>query len=344
MSTYVMSDIHGALRELRIMLAKTGFRYDGTDTLYLLGDYADWGAEPVETLRYVYELDRKWDFVHCLIGNHETMFLETLEEKDTDPDTDGPAAENWFQNNRGERTYREYRSLPAEEQRKLRDWMEHLPYSAETSVAGKTYLMAHAYPYYGACADPHEEDRHRTDAVWRRLMIRENPFGFYEGPKHYDIFLCGHTITEYYFHRLRYEHDWPFRKPETYVYNRIFHGERFIDLDCGAKCLSCTEESSPGLRRAASRAQLSCLRLDDMHEFYVHPVKHRVPEAVKELLPEDSGLKQDLHFGDHSPLSVRAADVQRAVFPESGVKATQMTFDMLYDRLQKWSGGTDDNG
>ena len=76
MATYVISDIHGALTEFRNLLEKIDFHYDGR--LYLLGDYCDWGTDPIGTLQLVKEMDEEYPFVHCLIGNHEWMFLETI--------------------------------------------------------------------------------------------------------------------------------------------------------------------------------------------------------------------------------------------------------------------------
>ncbi len=53
MATYIVSDIHGAFDEFHKLLDKVEFCYDGSDELYLLGDYADWGAKSMETLLIV---------------------------------------------------------------------------------------------------------------------------------------------------------------------------------------------------------------------------------------------------------------------------------------------------
>lgn len=284
MATYVISDIHGALDEFVRMLDKIDFHCDGSDELYLLGDYCDWGAHPIETLQYVKEMDDDYPFVHPLIGNHEWMFLETLDAEKRGARGMDEVENNWFFNNRGLTTYTEYLKLSEEERREIEEWMRALPYSLRAEVNGTSYLMSHAYPYFEDVKTSAEEDaRRKVDAVWRRLMIREDPFGSYEGGRHYDCFICGHTITEFYFYKLRFEHNWPVRKPDPSVRNRIFFGEKFIDIDCGAKCLSCREDPSPSLRRGALRGQLGCLRLDDRYEFYVHPVKHRIPGTREDM-------------------------------------------------------------
>ncbi len=283
MSTYVISDPHGALDELQRMLDKIGFRMDGSDELYLLGDYCDWGAEPLDTLRFCMAMDLASPYVHCLMGNHEWMFLNTILTIRPGLPYD-EASTIWLKNNHGDHTWQQYLALSDSERAAIRDWLMFLPYSAECTVNGVHYLMSHAYPYFSDMKyTPEEEARCRKDAVWRRLMIREDPFGFYEGRKHYDHFICGHTITEYYYYMLRFEKRWPYRKPDPSVRNRIFRAERFTDIDCGAKCFNYPEDVSETLRHGAERAQLACLRLEDGHEFYVHPVRHR---GVSVRLPE----------------------------------------------------------
>lgn len=310
MSTYVISDIHGALAEFKTLLKKIEFHYDGSDTLYLLGDYCDWGSEPLGALQFVMDLDRRCPFVHCLIGNHESMFLDAIRSAGRGGRGFDGNEQNWFFSNRGLETWAAYLELPAKEKEEIAAWLEALPYSAETVVGGKRYLMAHAFPYFEEMAcSPAERQRRKTDAVWRRLMIRENPFGYYEGPKTYDMFICGHTITEYYFYKLRFEKGWPFRKPEEHVYNRIFHAERFIDIDCGAKCLTCENDANPALRRGALRAQLACLRLEDGWECYTHPVRHRYQQVIPEVqLPEarPGGMK----LPELKPVQVRLPEMR----------------------------------
>lgn len=269
MSTYVISDIHGALPQFQKMLRKIGFAPEKGDELYLLGDYIDWGAYPLETLLFVMHLDRSSDRVHCLKGNHEEMFQSMMEMGRLGTDNN-PIAQNWLVNNRGAGTWKQYCSLDRLKQWEIRRWVTDLPLSFDVRDGGKHYLLAHAYPYYYDVKYSSMEARlHRKDAVWRRLLLREDPFAEYPGEETYHCFICGHTITDYYFTRMKAEKNWPFRKPRATKRNRIFFGEKFIDLDCGAKLLSSGEDPSEGIRAAAERAQLSCLRLEDAEEFYV---------------------------------------------------------------------------
>lgn len=335
MANYVISDIHGALDEFRKLLDKIDFRFDGTDSLYLLGDYCDWGRDSLATLQYVKELDDEYPFVHCLIGNHEWMFLGTIRAEEKGSRGLDENEQNWFFANRGLGTWTEYEKLAPDERNEIAEWIGNLQYSAETVVNGKRYLMSHAFPYFSDMTyNAVDEARHKTDAVWRRLMIRENPFGFYEGPKHYDVFICGHTISEYYFYKLQYERSWPERKPDQHVFNRIFHAERFIDIDCGAKCFDCTEDPDAGLRHGAERAQLSCIRLEDGWECYVHPVHHRLSDVeIPELdmpdvtLPEFGVQGMKLPGIDISGMKV--PDVAKQVSKISSVRLPQLRFPSI---------------
>lgn len=286
MATYAISDIHGALGECKTLLKKVNFRYDGSDTLFFLGDYGDWGGQSIETFLFLMELQEQYPFVHCLMGNHDRMFLDAILADYSPGDLD-ERAENWIYDNRGLVTWLQYLELPQEKKKALRDWLTSLPYSAQAQAEGKWYMLAHAYPYHYDMDYSAEEARRRGhDALWRRLMLRENPFGDYSGGVPYDKLICGHTITDYFFQKLRYEKQWPFRKPAEYKRNRIFHAERFIDIDCGAKCMDCGQDNQDVLQVAAMRAQLACLRLEDEEEFYVHRPALRLPENLAENLAE----------------------------------------------------------
>lgn len=286
MSVYAISDIHGALDELQHLLKKAEIRFDGSDELYLLGDFADWGEKSIETLLFVKQLDEKYDFVHCTMGNHELMFLNTaLAAGDSRPE--GDDAENWLLNNRGLVTWQGFRSLPKDQEKELLDWIQNLRLSYDVNIGPLTFMLAHAYPYYYDCTYPEKEaKRRRQEAVWRRLLLRENPFADYTGKNHYDYLVCGHTISEFYFQELRSETSWKTRKPAEAMRNRIYRGEMFIDIDCGAKCMDVEDGATDALKVAAIRAQLACLRLDDMEGFYVHRPVVQLPELQNLQMPD----------------------------------------------------------
>lgn len=269
MSTYVIGDLHGALPQFQKMLTKIRFAPEKGDELYLLGDYIDWGAYPLETLLFVMHLDRSSSRVHCLKGNHEEMFQAMMEISGKTAGDD-PIARNWLINNRGAGTWEEFLRLDRLKQWEIRKWITDLPLSFDVRDGDKHYMLAHAYPYYNDTDySPMEARLRRKDAVWRRLLLREDPFAEYKGTQKYHCLICGHTITDYYFTRMKAEKGWPFRKPRQTKRNRIFYGEKFIDLDCGAKLLSCGADPDPAIRASAERAQLACIRLEDAQEFYI---------------------------------------------------------------------------
>jgi len=75
---YVISDIHA-----RISLLKEIMNYiklDDSDHLYVLGDLIDYKNENLETLQYLYELDKKSN-IKILKGNHETLFLDCIKDE-----------------------------------------------------------------------------------------------------------------------------------------------------------------------------------------------------------------------------------------------------------------------
>ena len=83
MKLYCMSDIHGCLGELQLKMKYVDL--SGDNLLILLGDYMDYGPESGQTLRYVYDLQKKYgdQKIICLKGNHEAMFLSWIDEYKT---------------------------------------------------------------------------------------------------------------------------------------------------------------------------------------------------------------------------------------------------------------------
>lgn len=268
MATYAISDIHGAYDEFVRLLRKINFHYDGSDTLYLLGDYIDWGPHPLKTLLLVKQLDEQYDFVHCTMGNHELMLLQTL-EAGYDGVHGSDAVDVWLYANRGFQTWREFCSLPEDQAEDLVRWLRNLRLSFTRNVGGVSFMLAHAYPYYyDVSYTPDEERRHRQDAVWHRMLAQENPFENYHGKEQYDCLVCGHTISSV-FHAACRSDDHSLSMYMQPPGNRIFFGKRFIDIDCGAKCMDLDVTRGQAGFAAVMRAQLSALRLEDMAEFYV---------------------------------------------------------------------------
>jgi len=81
-STYVISDVHGHLEDLRAVLAKGGLIDDhgswtgADDELWMLGDLVDRGPDGIGVIRLMHSLQEQApDRVHVLLGNHEALMV-----------------------------------------------------------------------------------------------------------------------------------------------------------------------------------------------------------------------------------------------------------------------------
>jgi serine/threonine protein phosphatase 1 len=75
---YVIGDIHGCIRTLKA-LVEDQLQPTGKDTLFFLGDYIDRGPDSKAVLDYLVQLQGSGITAITLMGNHEFMLLESLE-------------------------------------------------------------------------------------------------------------------------------------------------------------------------------------------------------------------------------------------------------------------------
>ncbi len=77
---YAIGDVHGRLDLLRDLIDKIAAddwsrgQIASTD-LILLGDYVDRGPQSAQVIDFIVRLSRWWPNLHCLMGNHEEVFL-----------------------------------------------------------------------------------------------------------------------------------------------------------------------------------------------------------------------------------------------------------------------------
>ena len=95
---FIIGDIHGCLDPLTRMLDRIKWRPE-RDGLIFLGDYVDRGENSKGVIDLVMKIARLSPSVQCLMGNHESIFLEYL-------DTGNMTT---FLFNGGEATLRSYR-------------------------------------------------------------------------------------------------------------------------------------------------------------------------------------------------------------------------------------------
>lgn len=102
MRTFAVSDIHGCYRTFEALLQRIGL--DKDDELFLLGDYIDRGPASKEILDLILKLKEEEYHVQCLLGNHEVMMLDVLQNP-TSSD-----AYLWKAWNGGEATLKSFRA------------------------------------------------------------------------------------------------------------------------------------------------------------------------------------------------------------------------------------------
>ncbi len=86
---FAIGDIHGCFDSLK-ELVENKIQLDKNDKLILLGDYIDRGNKSKEVVDYIIDLQEKDYNINPLLGNHELLLLETLEDEKNKP--------KWIQN------------------------------------------------------------------------------------------------------------------------------------------------------------------------------------------------------------------------------------------------------
>ena len=152
--TLIVGDIHGCLDMLKRLVDKIGWD-PGADRLVFIGDYIDRGENSKGVIDFIIELKKDSQFVQCLIGNHEQMFLDYLSGSDL----------NSFIANGGLTTLRSYKQAQREAEEPLIP-ASHLDYfsSLVTMVELDEYYVVHA----GFRPGRPVEEQDLFDMVWIR--------------------------------------------------------------------------------------------------------------------------------------------------------------------------------
>ncbi len=170
--------------------------------------------------------------VHLLLGNHEQMCLDTLGPHNQ------PGARRLWQNNGGSTTYRElvYR-MDVHKRNQILRFLMGLPSFIDLTIGEQKFHLVHAFP--GESVD---------DRIWERPRVdAKNPF-----PDGRQV-IVGHTPV-CYFQENANAYIRELEQDGNHM--EIFHAKGFICIDCGC-----------GNKTPARR--LSCLRLEDMQDFYI---------------------------------------------------------------------------
>jgi bis(5'-nucleosyl)-tetraphosphatase (symmetrical) len=70
MSTYIIGDVHGHLKELERLLLKINF--NSQDILWLTGDLINGGSQSLETIRFIKSMGKQ---AVCVLGNHDLILM-----------------------------------------------------------------------------------------------------------------------------------------------------------------------------------------------------------------------------------------------------------------------------
>lgn len=246
MSTYVISDIHGQYEAFLDILNKIHFDIS-KDTLYLLGDYCDWGRGGFKVIEHIAEMQAQpGSNVIALRGNHDLMLLNVINNVDiTESKTMSLSEANphdlmLMDINRGAITLSEFYKLPVKKRIAMRRWLNKLTIAIDNcEVNGKKYYLCHSYPKLSGVSD--------YDVVWRRIRDKYDLEEFRSiYPEH--ILISGHTITNHY--------DSVDKQGRCKVFNRSSR-MHYINIDCGAKLIGLEDTG-----------RLACVRLDDMRYYY----------------------------------------------------------------------------
>ena len=174
MRILAISDIHGSYYNLIELLKKVD--YDPCkDKLILLGDYVDRGPKSMETLFLIDKLVK--DGAIALIGNHDSMFLDLIENDGIDD-----AIYNQYYYQLGTfKTILDYKRLSLKEKNEIKIILKNLlPYYELDK-----YIFVHA----GINSKIKLEKNRFQDIIWLREEFYNN--------KGYDdkIIIFGHTPT-----------------------------------------------------------------------------------------------------------------------------------------------------
>lgn len=171
---YIIGDIHGKIKKLRILFKKINNVLNYDDTIIFLGDYIDRGFNSKDVIEYLLYLNDHYNVIF-LKGNHEDMFKMYL---------NGEIEEHIYFYNGGDMTIKSYEDnkgnflLP----KKHRQFFDNLKYYYETN----DFIAVHA----GVPSNiKNLENADEKDLIWiRDLFFRSD--AFYE-----KTIIFGHTIT-----------------------------------------------------------------------------------------------------------------------------------------------------
>ncbi len=236
--TYVMSDIHGYMNLFNSILRQINFT--GEDVLYILGDVIDRGPDGIKILLKIMRSKNMF----MLLGNHEYMMLRYYT---------GDIWERYYSLSAwvlegGGPTKEQFDNYTESTQKRILKFLRKLPVERRVEINNRKYLLCHSQPGVDSfkCNPMRMRgtgSRYENEtefSVWHRERIEDENF------KNLTI-IHGHTPV--------------FSSSDTTpLENRIEITGSRINLDCGCAAI--------GYNNNEYKGRLSCLRLEDMKEYY----------------------------------------------------------------------------
>ena len=169
--TFVFGDIHGCYLTFKALFEMC--EIEKADSIYLLGDYIDRGPSSKNVLDFIFELYEYGYKVFPIRGNHEQMFLDSLNSEEIQY--------LWQKNNGGNRTLKSFgvqklSEIPA----KYIDWIKDLHYYYEL----RKFVIVHAGLNFHR-ENPFED---KNAMIWTRDR-------YYDKTKLNKRIIIGHTPT-----------------------------------------------------------------------------------------------------------------------------------------------------
>jgi serine/threonine protein phosphatase 1 len=190
---FAIGDIHGCFDQLQILVEER-IKIRQSDRLILLGDYIDRGYKSREVTDYILDLIQRGYDIIPLIGNHEAMMLESIDNESH--------ISGWLMNGGYETLFSFGIESPDKLQEKYLNFFRNLRYYFILDQ----FIFVHA-GFNDDIADPLEDKYHM---IWSRRETYSNPF-FSE-----KVIIHGHTPI-----------------PISVCRENVASGTRFINIDTG---------------------------------------------------------------------------------------------------------------
>lgn len=174
MRRIAISDIHGCYKTFQYLIQEK-IQLTLEDKLYLLGDYIDRGPGSKEVLDFIMSLREQGYIVHCLMGNHEAMMINSI--------NDLSESRRWMFNGGAETM----ESFQAESLSDIPEKYWDFLRSLRTHLLLDDYVLVHAGINFEVLNPLEDED----SCIWLRHWYDKIDKDWLDGR----IIVHGHTVT-----------------------------------------------------------------------------------------------------------------------------------------------------